>query len=77
MLNIERKLQGLLVKCNALIFHLNAIEEEEDVEMINLHLDCMDEIHGDDGSLSARESARIGQGDFKRVQAKLIRLGIV
>jgi hypothetical protein len=70
-----RKLRCMLM---ATIFHVDAIESEEDREVILVHIECLEELERDFPKLiPLKEAIRIGQGDFKKIQDKCIRLGVV
>ena len=59
---------------NACLFHLHAIEDSEDPEIIEVHICALEAIHGD-GTI--RTDIRNGQGDLRKIQEKCIRLGLV
>lgn len=79
------RMQSILNGLRALIFHTNAIVEEEEAELIQVHIEAMEEIRTRVDTLfgidriqsSIKEDIRLGHGDLKKIQEKCIRLGLV
>jgi len=75
---LMQTLLELLAHCQAAIFHIAAIEAEEDPEIITIHIEALEQLdkkHPSDYPI--REAIKIGQGDFHKIQDKCVRLGLV
>lgn len=73
---------AMLTVCNAIIFHLDSIQESDDKDDIETHIACIKEIELNSPSLirktrCLRTAIRNGDGDFKKIQKKCINLGVV
>ena len=67
----------------AVIFHINTIEQVDDLELIKLSIDAIQELDSmmatmmDDETRDIKIDIRNGEGDFKDIQQKCIDLGVV
>ena len=67
----------------AVVFHINTIEQSDDLELIELSIDAIQELDSmmatmlDDSPRDIKGDIRKGMGDFNVIQQKCIDLGVV
>jgi hypothetical protein len=74
-----KEVEELKQNIEAAIFHLNAIEEEEDKNIVDLHISCLEELRDQifKDPETVRKDIKSGKGDYIRIKDKCIRLGLV
>lgn len=70
-----KDIEELETLCKASLFHLRGIEQEDDPEVVAVHIMALGELQF--GPPSVEQKIREGWGDFAKVQEKCIRMGLV
>ena len=76
--SLHKQIRQQLEEVTAILFHINSIEVEDDPEVIEIHIQALEEISKRESQIyPEREMIRRGIGDYAKIQKKCIRLNLV
>ncbi len=70
-------LQQNLKEVYAEVFHLRAIEQEDNPEICEIHIQAIETIRGDQYSTPVRKMIQTRMGDFGKITDKCLAMGLV